>query len=314
MSNKTSTDEKIIPVHYEPPATYNLDLEIFSISSLRQRASAQCRIHTLEHIEFYLLIYITEGQCMHMVDFESIACAKGSLLVLRPGQIQRFDMSSNPQGWMLIFRPEFLQPTVQPSPQPFPQQKTAATLVTELEIFNRLETLSTHLTLNESEQKAVLESIIRMSQDTQLNADTKTLHMLLRNQLHALLIRLCLIHADDNKTETSTPAFLKRFIRYRLAVERNFQRWHQVADYAKHLGCSEKTLSRATHSIAGISAKAFLSKRISLEAKRLLSHTGMPIANIAFALGFDEATNFVKFFRREVGCRPGEFRQQHIGR
>jgi len=303
-----------MPVHYEPPATYNLDLEIFSISSLKQRASAQCRTHSLEHIECYLLIYITEGQCMHMVDFESIACAKGSLLVLRPGQIQRFDLSGNQQGWMLIFRPEFLQPVIPSASQSLSQQKTAAVLVTELEIFNHLEALSTHLTLNESEQQAVLESISRMSQDTQLNADAKTLHMLLRNQLHALLIRLSLIYANDNKMKISPPVSLKRFIGYRLAVERHFQRWHRVADYARHLGCSEKSLSRATHSIAGVSAKAFLSKRISLEAKRLLSHTGMPIANIALALGFDEATNFIKFFRREAGCRPGEFRQQHIGR
>ena len=246
---------------------------------------------------------------MHMVDFESIACTQGSLLVLRPGQIQRFDLGSDWQGWMLIFRPEFLQPLLQPSSQ----QKMATALVAELEIFNCLETLPTHLALNGYAQKAVLEGIIRMTGDAQLKSDTKILHMLLRNQLHALLVRLHLIQAGDKKTETSAPIFLKRFIAYRLAVERNFQCWHQVADYAKYLGCSEKSLSRATHSVVKLSAKAFLSKRVLLEAKRLLSHTDMPISNIADALGFDEATNFVKFFRREADCSPGDFRQQNLG-
>ncbi len=310
MGNKTPTNNTIVPIYYEPPAAYNLDLEIFPLSALRQRANTQRKTHTIEHIEFYLLIYVTEGQCLHMIDFESITCTEGSLLVLRPGQIQRFDMSSDWQGWMLIFRPEFLQPLLQSSSQ----QKTTTTLVAELDIFNCLEKLPTHLALNGDTQKAVLEGIIRMSQDTRLESDTKTLHMLLRNQLHALLVRLYLVQADDKKTETSPPVFLKRFIAYRLSVERNFQRWHQVADYAKQLACSEKSLSRATHNVAGISAKAFLSKRISLEARRLLSHTSMPIANIADILGFDEATNFVKFFRREAGCPPGEFRQQHIDR
>lgn len=75
-----STEDKIVPVHYEPPATYDLDLEILAISALRQKANAHCKAHTLEHIEFYLLIYITEGQCVHMVDFESIDCARGSLI------------------------------------------------------------------------------------------------------------------------------------------------------------------------------------------------------------------------------------------
>jgi len=310
MGNTMPMDNRIVPVQYEPPAAYDLDLEIFPISALRQRADVQHRTHIVEHIEFYLLIYVTEGQCSHMVDFESIACTQGSLLVLRPGQIQRFDMNSDWQGWMLMFRPGFLQPLLQSSSP----QKVTTTLVAGLEIFNCLEKLSTHRMLNEDTQKAVLESIIRMSQDSRLRSDTKTLHMLLRHQLHTLLVRLYLVQVDDKKTETSPPVFLKRFIAYRLTVEHNFQRWHQVADYAKYLACSEKSLSRATHSVAGVNAKAFLSKRISLEAKRLLSHTGMPIASIADILGFDEATNFVKFFRREAGCSPGEFRQQHIDR
>lgn len=301
MAKTKSIENKIVPVQYDPPTTYGLDLEILPICTLRQRSNAQCRIHTLECIEFHLLIYITEGQCNHMVDFESIACTQGSFLVLRPGQIQRFDMSNDWQGFMLIFRPEFLQP------------KGATTLEAELEIFQRLEKLPIHLSLDENEQKAALECISRMSLDTQLKSDTSTLHMLLRNQLHTLITRLHLIQSDDRTTTLPTSNILKRFILYRLSVEKHFQSWHQVSDYAKHLGCTEKSLSRAALEVAGISAKAFLSKRITLEAKRLLSHTGMPISIIANTLGFDEATNFIKFFRREADCSPSEFRQRQIG-
>lgn len=59
---------------------------------------------------------------------------------------------------------------------------------------------------------------------------------------------------------------------------------------------------------AGVPAKAFLSLRIALEAKRLLAHTAESVGALAGQLGFDEPTNFVKFFRREAGCTPGEFR------
>jgi AraC-like DNA-binding protein len=301
MAKPKSENEKIVPVQYDPPTSYGLDLEILSISSLRQRSNSQCRIHTLECIEFYLLIYIAEGQCTHMVDFESIACTQGSLLVLRPGQIQRFDMSNDWQGYMLIFRPEFLQP------------KGSSTLAAELEIFQRLEKLPAHLCLDENQQEAAQECIIRMSLDTQLKSDTNTLHTLLRNQLHTLITRLHLIQADERTAELTASNILKRFIRYRLSVEQHFSCWHRVADYAKHLGCTEKSLSRAANEVAGISAKAFLSKRITLEAKRLLSHTGMPISAIANNLGFDEATNFIKFFRRETNFSPNEFRQQQKG-
>jgi AraC-like DNA-binding protein len=57
-----------------------------------------------------------------------------------------------------------------------------------------------------------------------------------------------------------------------------------------------------------MSAKAFISKRINLEAKRLLVHTDFPVGVIAERLGFQEATHFSKFFKRETSCTPKEFR------
>jgi AraC-like DNA-binding protein len=51
-----------------------------------------------------------------------------------------------------------------------------------------------------------------------------------------------------------------------------------------------------------------ITDRLVLEAKRLLAHTLLPVAVIGDQLGFAEATNFVKFFRREAGSTPGAFR------
>jgi AraC-like DNA-binding protein len=86
-----------------------------------------------------------------------------------------------------------------------------------------------------------------------------------------------------------------------------------VAQYAKRLGCSQRSLNRATIEVAQTSAKSMLSQRIVLEAKRLLAHSALPVARIAEELGFDEATNFVKFFRREAGITPGAFRTRQAG-
>ncbi len=306
MPRTDPADNTIVPVHYAPPPDYCLDLEIFSIAALRKRAGA--RMQSLEHIDFYLLIYLTQGQCTHMIDFESIPCRAGSLLVLHPGQIQRFDTNHDWQGWMLIFRPEFLQPF-----PPAGIRQGGSTYTADAEIFGHLEQLPPHLALSHREQQAVGETITRMQQDAKLQADPNTLHLLLRSQLHALLVRLHLVQDSSRPSPFTAPAMMKRFIRYRLAVDEHFRHWHRVADYAKQLGCTEKTLGRATRAVAGISAKAFLSKRIALEAKRLLCHTATPIGTIASTLGFDEAANFVNFFRREAGCSPGEFRRRHAG-
>ena len=135
---------------------------------------------------------------------------------------------------------------------------------------------------------------------------------LLRHQLTALLLRLAIGHADRSALEPGSAASLQRFRRFQAAVERDYVREHGVAGYAQRLGCSERSLTRATLESAGVSAKAYLVNRIVLEAKRLLAHTAAPVSNVADDLGFAEATNFVKFFRREAGCSPGEFRRQQV--
>jgi len=74
-----------------------------------------------------------------------------------------------------------------------------------------------------------------------------------------------------------------------------------VAAYAIAWGAPEKSLARAALEVTDRTAKAVITDRLVLEAKRLLAHTLLPVAVIGDQLGFAEATNFVKFFRREAG-------------
>jgi AraC-like DNA-binding protein len=81
-----------------------------------------------------------------------------------------------------------------------------------------------------------------------------------------------------------------------------------VEEYADRLGCSVRTLTRACVAAGGRGAKQLIDDRVVLEAKRLLATTQLPVAAIGEELGFPEATNFGRFFAREAGRPPGEFR------
>ena len=95
-------------------------------------------------------------------------------------------------------------------------------------------------------------------------------------------------------------------------MESHFAEWHQVAQYADRMGCTQKSLTRAAMQLADVTAKAVDASRIILEAKRLLVHSTMSIALIGEQLGFGVPANFSKFFKREVACTPREFRQRHV--
>jgi AraC-like DNA-binding protein len=301
VMTQTSKQNIFTNIRYAPPAGYDLDLEILPVSALRQKMSGK-NSQLTERIEFYMLIYVTEGHCKHWVDFDLLECVPGTLLIFQPGQVHRFDFTNDWQGWLLLYRPEFRRP----KPSSLPSS--------ELEIFQYLQDLPVLLKLNKNEQQQVMASIMTMFNDTKRQADRVVLHALLRSQLYTLLIRLFLIHAQRPQPGIASRLAVQRFKRYRSAVEQELHRWHYVSDYAKLLGCAEKTLSRATQEVIGINAKTYLCQRIALEAKRMLIHTNLSVALIADSLGFNEATNFVKFFRRETGCSPNGFRKQNFER
>ncbi|MFH8347092.1 helix-turn-helix domain-containing protein [Streptomyces sp. NPDC018045] len=103
------------------------------------------------------------------------------------------------------------------------------------------------------------------------------------------------------------------FLRFRDAVERGFTRSRRVEDYARALGYSPRTLSRATTAATGVGAKEFIDRRVVLEAKRLLAHGDQTAARIAVRLGFADAANFAKFFQHRTGSTPISFRTEVRG-
>jgi len=285
----------VTPVQYAPPPGYDLGLELYSAAELRRRANRP-GFGGIERVDFHFVIYVTSGQYRHTVDFQAYACRAGGLLITQPGQVHRFGRLPGWDGWLLMFRPELLQP------------REFTTPIGELELFRQVEALPTYLKTDGELRGAVTETFERMARDAAHLGPAPAITALLRNQLHALMIRLHLAGPSTIEDERLAPVILQRFRRYRTTIEQEYVRWHQVAQYARHLGCSEKSLNRATFEVVGMNAKTLLMNRIILEARRLLAHTSLPVATIGDRLGFDEATNFVKAFRRETGMTPGKFR------
>lgn len=279
---------------YQPKATYQLDLDVFTMTDLRQRGSKEM-VRTTHRYEFHMLVCVTQGDCTQVVDFTPLACAPGSLLVLRPGQAHNFGPDEDWDGWIVLFRSEFVLPVSTPA--------------RNVKLAVDQESLPAHALLGGKELRAVTSAIEQMRDDAQLAAPPADVNALLRHQLHGLLTRLSIFHDQQQVRAPANCAAVQRFKRFRQLVEERFAQWHQVADYASQLGYTEKTLARAVTASMGMTAKAFIAARIVLEAKRLLVHTDLSLARIGDKLGFDEPTNFSKFFKREAACTPIQFRR-----
>lgn len=83
-------------------------------------------------------------------------------------------------------------------------------------------------------------------------------------------------------------------------------------DYAAALHVHVNYLNRAVKEVTGKSTTTHITERIVSEARALLQHTALNIADIAYALGFEYATYFNNFFKRLTGTNPKTLRMQAV--
>ena len=133
-------------------------------------------------------------------------------------------------------------------------------------------------------------------------------HGVLRHHLAALLLRVSQLDPEGGPTQSGLDSEI--LARFRAEIEASFAHTRQVEAYAATLGCSVRTLTRASLAATGRSAKQLVDDRVALEAKRLLAESDLPVAEIGARLGFTEPTNFGRFFGRTVGSSPGQFRAE----
>ncbi len=296
----TAPRARVKPVDYAPLDHYPYGVELFSSAELKRRVERN-DARGVERVTFHCLIHVGSGRYRHMIDFEHFECGAGSVLVVRPGQVHRFGNLVGWTGSMIVFRSEELPSTSSSGPRWYAQES-----------FARLAEAPPLVVLPASVRRAVSATFAQMAADAALAAPEPLVDALLRRQLEALLLRLELAQPLLSTRQAVAPEALARLRRFESLVEREFQRWHGLGHYARRLHCSEKTLARAALLVRGKTAKALITDRLALEAKRLLVHSTLPVAGIAETLGFEEATNFVKFFKRETRVTPGAFRQQHL--
>jgi AraC family transcriptional activator of pobA len=72
---------------------------------------------------------------------------------------------------------------------------------------------------------------------------------------------------------------------------------------------SGRALNEATRQAFGYTAAQLIRERVMLEAKRLLLHSEISVAEIADRLGFEDPTYFGGCFKKHTSRSPIDFRQ-----
>ena len=99
----------------------------------------------------------------------------------------------------------------------------------------------------------------------------------------------------------------------RKLVEEHFHKERQLAFYADRLAMTFDRLNDHVRRATGVTAGHLIRQRVLTEAKRQLVFTSQPIHEIAYDLAFSDPSHFARFFRKQTGITPQEFREGRGG-
>jgi AraC family transcriptional regulator len=85
-----------------------------------------------------------------------------------------------------------------------------------------------------------------------------------------------------------------------------------LAGVAGEVGLSPFHFLRSFRRAMGITPHQYLMRMRLIRAIGLLSDTAMPVTAIGYEAGWADLSNFIRTFRRDVGCSPREFRRKGI--
>jgi AraC-like DNA-binding protein len=271
---------------FNPPGAAVPDVEVIDLAALQLRIG-DGSLQRVHRADFHSLTLVIGGASVHTVDFVDYPCRSGTLLWVRPGQVQRFAEPGRMHGLHLLFTPAFPTPI-----------RTAGVLDEA-----GLEPVCRQLgTGRDFDSTAAQFDQIRDEYTRPDGASSEILRLLTA----ALLLHIDRLPYQGAQAETRSGSEV--YVRFRAELERSYTDTRQAAVYARRLGYTVKTLTRACVAAAGKSAKQVIDARVILEAQRLLAHTDEPVAVVARRLGFAEPANFGRFFLHHTGTTPGEFR------
>ena len=270
--------------------------DFIRLEKLFQRQFADHTPEQLHRVEFFILFIVLEGEGAHTIDFMDYPYKKGTILSIRKDQIHKFQKNDKVRGNLLMFTDDFLLRYL----DQLEARKT-------LQLFNELLGVP-KIQLSELDFSTILGHVSRIEDEYFNNKDTYSLGII-RSELHILITKLYRIKSRDNQMVVNKK-YLPEFVVFQELLEKNVSKRLRVSDYAHKMGLSTKTLNTISKNIIHKTAKEFIDEISIKQIKRLLINTSLSIKEIAYASGFEETTNFYKYFKKHTNTTPDQFRSE----
>lgn len=249
--------------------------------------------------DFYAAVLFTGGSGVHEIDFQKYDVSEGSLFFLSPGQIHSWELSEDIEGYIFFCSQEFYE-------MHYVNQK-----LRNFPFFGSVS-FPRKLQLNASELKKNISLFRELGKEHQAKNHIMKEGLIL-SLMSQIFINATRLFSKDTDTMASSAAlsYFKHYQEFENLIELHFAEQKSIAYYASLLGISSKHLNRIVQTVVQKTATEVITERVVLEAKRMLMYLDESLVEIAFRLGYEEYSYFVRVFRKSSGMTPTQFMRKY---
>lgn len=207
------------------------------------------------------------------------------------------DSSTNVEGWMVVFHPDFIQN--------YPLAKR----IKEYGFFSYAANEALHL--SEREETVIYGLLQNLQHEIEAMIDNYTQDVVVSHI--DLLLNYC-NRFYNRQFITRKTASNDLFLKFEGLLTAYYQKeglsgLPTVQYFAEKLFVSPHYLNDMLKNLTGQTTQQHIQNQLIEKAKELLSTTGMSVSEIAYQLGFEYPQSFSKLFKNKTNLTPLKFRQ-----
>lgn len=266
--------------------------ESFSIRDIRELLAGRDMVQELHRHDFFYILALKKGIGSHDIDFTSYAVGDNSVFIMRPAQVHQLVLKAGSSGYLMQFRDEFY----------FPYDKVSRQLLRKACNVN-------HYQLNSNGFQKLLVLLTYIFQEYTGKQDRY--QEVIKANMDIFFIELFRQYSSSPRDNASL-YMQERLEAFLELLETHVFSRKQVSDYAAMLNLSVYQINAVTKATLGKTCSGIIDEYIILEAKRYLLATSNQVNQIAYHLGYEDASYFTRFFKKHTGYSPETFRQNFI--
>ncbi len=245
--------------------------------------------------DFFEVLYLLKGSGYHVIDTNKYEIKPPCVFFMSPGQAHKLELSNDIEGFIFIFTADF-----------YLLNRSNQNTLIEFPFFYTIHQDNPPLLLENENDIRFLDSLFRQGIAEIRDAGESNTEML--RSILDLILTTCAARyqvTENLLNKGKGQILVKRFFHL---VEENHQKNLSMSDYSGMIGITPNHLTQTVKLLTGKTSSQIVKAKQLLEIKRLLVHTNLSVSEIANQLNFEDQSYFTKFFKRETGFTPFQYR------